>query len=74
MGGAPGGAAPNAKKAPHRRHYQADAVKWRVASGNDRVTRTEQRGRRFDVWLAKGRTFQGVGVEWQDKTGKWHAH
>ena len=74
MGGAPGGAAPSAKKAPHRRHYQADAVKWRVVSGNDRVTRTETRGKRFDVWLAKGKTFQGVGVEWQDKTGKWHAH
>ncbi len=74
MGGAPGGAAPNAKKAPHRRHYQADAVKWRVVSGNDKVTRTETRGKRFDVWLAKGKTFQGVGVEWQDKSGKWHAH
>ena len=74
MGGAPGGALPTAKKAPHRRHYQADAVKWRVASGNEKVTRTETRGRRFDVWLAKGKTFQGVGVEWQDKSGKWHAH
>ena len=74
MGGAPGGGAPGAKKAPHRRHYQADAVKWRVATGNEKVTRTEQRGRRFDVWLGKGKTFQGVGVEWQDKTGKWHAH
>jgi hypothetical protein len=74
MGGAPGGALPAAKKAPHRRHYQADAVKWRVVSGNDKVTRTETRGKRFDVWLAKGKTFQGVGVEWQDKSGKWHAH
>jgi hypothetical protein len=74
MGGAPGGSLPAAKKAPHRRHYQADAVKWRVASGNEKVTRTETRGKRFDVWLAKGKTFQGVGVEWQDKAGKWHAH
>lgn len=74
MGGAPGGALPAAKKAPHRRHYQADAVKWRVVSGNDKVTRTETRGKRFDVWLAKGKTFQGVGVEWADKSGKWHAH
>ena len=31
-------------------------------------------GKRFDVWLAKGKTFQGVGVEWADKSGKWHAH
>jgi hypothetical protein len=74
MGGAPGGALPAAKKAPHRRHYQAEAVKWRVASGNEKVTRTETRGKRFDVWLARGKTFQGVGVEWQDKAGKWHAH
>ncbi len=74
MGGAPGGSGPAAKKAPHRRHYQADAVKWRVAAGNEKVTRTETRGKRFDVWLTKGKTFQGVGVEWQDKAGKWHAH
>ena len=74
MGGQPGGAGPAAKKAPHRRHYQADAVKWRVATGNEKVTRTEARGRRFDVWLGKGKTFGGVGVEWQDKSGKWHAH
>ena len=74
MGGAPGGSGPAAKKAPHRRHYQADAVKWRVAAGSEKVTRTETRGKRFDVWLAKGKTFQGVGVEWQDKAGKWHAH
>jgi hypothetical protein len=74
MGGAPGGSGPAAKKAPHRRHYQADAVKWRVAAGNEKVTRTETRGKRFDVWLARGKTFQGVGVEWQDKAGKWHAH
>jgi hypothetical protein len=74
MGGAPGGNAPAAKKAPHRRHYQADAVKWRVSSGNEKVTRTETRGKRFDVWLAKGKTFNGVTVEWQDKQGKWHVH
>ena len=74
MGNAPGGNLPGAKKAPHRRHYQAEAVKWRVATGNEKVTRTETRGKRFDVWLAKGKTFQGVGVEWQDKAGKWHAH
>jgi hypothetical protein len=73
-GGAPGGQLTTAKKGPHRRHFQAEAVKWRISAGNDRVTRSEARGRRFDVWLAPGRTFQGVGVEWQDKSGKWHAH
>jgi hypothetical protein len=74
LGGAGGGGGPAAKTGPHRRHYQAEAVKWRIATGNDRVSRTEARGKRFDVWLAKGRTFQGVGVEWQDSAGKWHAH
>ena len=74
MGGAPGGNGPAAKSGPHRRHFQADAQKWRVAQGNEKVTRTETRGNRFDVWLAPNKTFQGVGVEWQDKAGKWHAH
>jgi len=74
LGGAGGGNGPAAKTGPHRRHYQAEATKWRIAAGNDRVARTEQRGKRFDVWLAPGRTFQGVGVEWQDGTGKWHTH
>jgi hypothetical protein len=74
LGGAPGGQLATAKKGPHRRHFQSEAVKWRISGGNDRVTRSESRGGRFDVWLAPGRTFQGVGVEWQDKSGKWHAH
>ena len=75
MGGAPGGQqSATAKKGPHRRHFQSEAVKWRISAGNERVTRSESRGHRFDVWLAPGRTFQGVGVEWQDKSGKWHAH
>ena len=75
MGGSPGGGTVTAKKgAPHRRHFQADAMKWRVSSGNEKVTRTEQRGHRYDVWLGKGKSFGGVGVEWQDKGGKWHAH
>lgn len=74
LGGAGGGSGPAAKTGPHRRHYQAEAVKWRITSGNDKVSRTEARGKRYDVWLAPGRTFQSVGVEWQDKSGKWHAH
>jgi hypothetical protein len=73
-GGSPGGQLATAKKGPHRRHFQSEAVKWRISAGNERVTRSEARGRRFDVWLAPGKTFQGVGVEWQDKSGKWHAH
>ena len=74
FGGAPGGQLATAKKGPHRRHFQSEATKWRISSGNDRVTRSEARGKRFDVWLAPNKTFQGVGVEWQDKSGKWHAH
>ncbi len=73
-GGAGGGGGAAAKVGPHRRHYQADAVKWRVAAGFDRVALTEQRERRFDVWLGPGRTFEGVRVEWQDAAGKWHPH
>ena len=74
FGGASGGQLATAKKGPHRRHFQGEAMKWRISAGNDRVTRSEARGHRFDVWLAPGKTFQGVGVEWQDKSGKWHAH
>ncbi len=70
----PAGGPTGAKTGPHRRHYQAEAVAWRVAAGKDRVSRTEQRGRRFDVWLGAGRTFDGVRVEWQDSAGKWHVH
>lgn len=76
LGGAAGGAGGTggAKTGPHRRHYQAEAVKWRIVSGNEKVSRTEQRGRRYDVWLAPGKTFQGVGVQWQGSDGKWHTH
>ncbi len=74
FGGAPGGQLATAKKGPHRRHFQAEATKWRISAGNDRVTRSEARGKRFDVWLAPNKTFQGVGVEWQDRSGKWHVH
>ena len=74
MGGAPGGNSPTAKSGPHRRHDQAEAVKWRITSGNEKVARTESRGKRFDVWLGANKTFNGVIVEWQDKSGKWHAH
>lgn len=67
----PGG---GGKTSVHRRHYQGEAVKWRVSTGGERVSRTEQRGHRYDVWLTPGKTFEGVRVEWQDKAGKWHPH
>jgi hypothetical protein len=67
----PGG---GAKTPVHRKHYSDDAVKWRVTSGAKKVSRTEDAGKRFDVWLGPGQTFEGVKVEWQDKAGKWHPH
>ena len=82
-GGAGGGGGPvvvkigpagGAKTSVHRKHYTDEAKAWRVGAGNAKVSRTEQRGQRFDVWLAPGQTFEGVRVEWQDKAGKWHPH
>lgn len=72
--GPAGAATGGAKNGPHRRHDQREAIRWRIAAGYDRVSRTEQRERRFDVWLGPGRTFEGVRVEWQDASGKWRAH
>lgn len=70
----PAGGPSGPKTGPHRRHYQAEATAWRVSAGKERISRTEQRGQRYDVWLGAGRTFDGVRVEWQDKSGKWHVH
>ncbi|AKV02715.1 hypothetical protein AKJ09_09378 [Labilithrix luteola] len=77
IGPAAGGAdpeGPNTKAGPHRRHDQPEARTWRVTTGADRVARTEQRPHRFDVWLATGKSFEGVRVEWEDAAGKWHVH
>jgi hypothetical protein len=68
------GPAGGTKTSVHRKHYSDDAVAWRVSQGMGKVSRTEQAGKRFDVWLAPGQTFEGVRVEWQDKAGKWHVH
>lgn len=67
----PGG---GAKTGVHRKHYSDEAVKWRVSAGAEKVSRTEQRGQRFDVWLSPGQSFEGVRVEWQDRAGGWHVH
>jgi len=58
----------------HRKHYSDDAVAWRVSQGAHKVSRSEAGGKRFDVWLSPGQSFEGVRVEWQDKAGKWHVH
>ncbi|HVJ89051.1 MAG TPA: hypothetical protein VM580_04550, partial [Labilithrix sp.] len=62
------------KTGVHRKHYTDDAVRWRVAAGAHKVSRTEQRGRRFDVWLSPGQSFEGVRIEYQDKEDQWHVH
>lgn len=64
------------KTSLHRKHYSDEAVKWKVAAGARKVSRTEQAagGKQFDVWLQPGNTFEGVKVEWQDKSGHWHVH
>ncbi len=67
----PGG---GTKTSVHRKHYSDDAMKWRVTTGANKVSRTEDTGKRFDVWLSPGQSFEGVKVEWQDKAGKWHVH
>ena len=58
----------------HRKHYSNDAVAWRVSGATNKVSRTEDSGHRFDVWLNPGQTFEGVRVEWKDTNGKWHVH
>ncbi len=40
----------------------------------NKVSRTEARGKKFEVWLKAPNNFEGVKVEWKDKSGKWHAH
>ena len=67
----PGG---GAKSGAHRKHYMDQAQAWRITSGNGKVSRTEQSGHRFDVWLSPSQSFEGVRVEWQDGAGKWHVH
>lgn len=62
------------KTSVHRKHYSDDAVTWRVSGNTSKVSRTEDSGHRFDVWLNPGQTFEGVRVEWQDTNGKWHLH
>ena len=50
-------------------------VEGTINHGNtSKVSRTEDSGHRFDVWLNPGATFEGVRVEWQDAKGKWHVH
>ena len=71
MSQGPGG---GSQTGPHRRHDHPQAVAWRIVHGDARVSRTEEAGKRFDVYLHKGESFDGVEVEYQDSDGDWHAH
>jgi len=68
---APGG---GAQTGPHRRHDHPHAIAWRIVHGDERVSRTEEAGKRFDVYLNQGESFDGVEVEYQDADGDWHPH
>src|SRR5262249_26366330 len=48
------------KTSLHRKHFSDDAVKWKVAAGASKVSRTEQAagGKQFDVWLTPGNTLK----------------
>jgi hypothetical protein len=66
------GPAGGAKGGPHRVHVHPQAVEWRITSGWGKVSRTVQKGHRFDVYLGKGNTYDGVRVEYKDPKGAWH--
>ncbi len=66
------GPAGGAKGGPHRVHVHPQAVEWRITSGWGKVSRTVQKGHRFDVYLGKGNTYDGVRVEYKDQKGAWH--
>lgn len=67
----PGG---GARTGTYRRHSSEHALRWRITAGADKISRTEQQGNRFDVWVSQGESFEGVRVEWQGAAGIWHAH
>lgn len=66
------GPAGGQKGGPHRVHVHPQAVEWRITSGWGKVSRTVQKGHRFDVYLGKGNTYDGVRVEYKDSKGAWH--
>lgn len=66
------GPAGGGKGGPHRVHVHPQAVEWRITSGWGKVSRTVQKGHRFDVYLGKGTTYDGVRVEYKDNKGGWH--
>ncbi len=66
------GPAGGQKGGPHRVHVHPQATEWRITSGWGKVSRTVQKGHRFDVYLGKGNTYDGVRVEYKDNKGAWH--
>ncbi|HVY47606.1 MAG TPA: hypothetical protein VHB21_17070, partial [Minicystis sp.] len=71
----PGGPLVPVDKLPHRAEFHPDAVRWRVASGEQFLAAgspREGKGQHFDVVLKPGSTFEQVTVLWQDRRGIWH--
>jgi hypothetical protein len=75
-GGGGGGGGGNEKLLPHRAHFHPDAVHWKITQGQNLLApgqKTAGDGNSFDVFLQRGKSFEGVKVQWQDKNGNWHA-
>ena len=71
----PGGPLVPIDALPHRQHFHPDAVRWKVASGEQFLAAGSPReasGNEFEVVLKPGSTFEQVTVLWQDKHGTWH--
>ncbi len=60
---------------PHRFHFEPEATRWRVTAGQnmlDPSSPVEGLGQNFEVILKPGGSFDGVKVQWQDASGRWH--
>ena len=59
---------------PSRSYYHADAVQWRIVGGTGKVRDYAGGGQNFRVYLRPGESFDGVRVQWRDRSGAWHDH
>lgn len=59
---------------PHREHYHPEAMQWRIVGGTDRVYDFDGTGPNFHVYLYPNENFDGVLVQWRDRSGSWHDH
>ncbi len=75
VGGTGGTGAPDPNALPHRFHFEPDAVEWRVAAGQNLLDKSSPlagTGQNFEVILKPGGSFDGIKVEWRDRSGRWH--